>query len=234
MPAPPARIFPVALCLAYREYEAWFLAAASSLAGQRDLPADLADHPAPETPRGCKEWLSSRLPAGRGYSETDDQPAFTATFDLDRARTAAPSFDKCWREAESLFYHLAPAIPQFSLLYYRRPSETSAANSFPLFTPSCAFCGHSPVHRLRLRPFHLIFRLKLKKMIDRVALLTLRNIKQNLFWAFAYNIAGLPIAAGVLFPFTGWLLNPMFAGAAMSLSSITVVANALRLRSVRL
>jgi Cu+-exporting ATPase len=59
---------------------------------------------------------------------------------------------------------------------------------------------------------------------------TLRNIKQNLFWAFAYNLAGLPIAAGVLFPFTGLLLNPMFAGVAMSLSSITVVANALRLR----
>ena len=63
---------------------------------------------------------------------------------------------------------------------------------------------------------------------------TLRNIKQNLFWAFAYNLAGLPIAAGALFPFTGWLLNPMFAGAAMSLSSITVVTNALRLRRVRL
>jgi len=62
----------------------------------------------------------------------------------------------------------------------------------------------------------------------------LRNIKQNLFWAFAYNTAGLPLAAGVLFPFTGWLLNPMFAGAAMSLSSITVVANALRLRHLRL
>ena len=62
----------------------------------------------------------------------------------------------------------------------------------------------------------------------------LRNIKQNLFWAFAYNVAGLPLAAGVLFPFTGWLLNPMFAGAAMSLSSISVVANALRLRRVRL
>ena len=63
---------------------------------------------------------------------------------------------------------------------------------------------------------------------------TLRNIRQNLFWAFAYNLAGLPIAAGVLFPFTGWLLNPMFAGVAMSLSSLTVVANALRLRSARL
>ena len=62
----------------------------------------------------------------------------------------------------------------------------------------------------------------------------LRNIRQNLFWAFAYNTAGLPLAAGLLYPFTGWLLNPMFAGAAMSLSSITVVANALRLRRVRL
>jgi P-type Cu+ transporter len=63
---------------------------------------------------------------------------------------------------------------------------------------------------------------------------TLRNIKQNLFWAFAYNTAGLPLAAGLLYPFTGWLLNPMFAGAAMSLSSISVVANALRLRHVKL
>jgi Cu+-exporting ATPase len=62
----------------------------------------------------------------------------------------------------------------------------------------------------------------------------MRNIRQNLFWAFAYNVAGLPLAAGALYPFTGWLLNPMFAGAAMSLSSISVVANALRLRRLRL
>ena len=62
----------------------------------------------------------------------------------------------------------------------------------------------------------------------------MRNIRQNLFWAFAYNTAGLPLAAGALFPFTGWLLSPMFAGAAMSLSSISVVANALRLRRVKL
>jgi Cu+-exporting ATPase len=63
---------------------------------------------------------------------------------------------------------------------------------------------------------------------------TLRNIKQNLFWAFAYNLAGLPLAAGAIFPFTGWLLSPMVAGVAMSLSSITVVSNALRLRHAKL
>ncbi|HEY0862510.1 MAG TPA: copper-translocating P-type ATPase [Lacunisphaera sp.] len=62
----------------------------------------------------------------------------------------------------------------------------------------------------------------------------MRNIRQNLFWAFAYNIAGLPLAAGAFFPFTGWLLSPMFAGAAMSLSSISVVTNALRLRRLKL
>ncbi len=62
----------------------------------------------------------------------------------------------------------------------------------------------------------------------------MRNIRQNLFWAFAYNAAGLPLAAGLLYPFTGWLLSPMFAGAAMSLSSISVVTNALRLRRLKL
>lgn len=62
---------------------------------------------------------------------------------------------------------------------------------------------------------------------------TLANIRQNLFFAFIYNILGIPIAAGALYPFTGWLLNPMLAGAAMALSSVSVVANALRLRHFR-
>lgn len=59
---------------------------------------------------------------------------------------------------------------------------------------------------------------------------TMRNIRQNLFFAFAYNVAGIPLAAGILFPFFGWLLNPIIAGAAMAFSSVSVVSNALRLR----
>ena len=60
------------------------------------------------------------------------------------------------------------------------------------------------------------------------------NIRQNLFFAFIYNAAGVPIAAGVLYPAFGILLSPIIAAAAMSLSSVSVVANALRLRSVKL
>ncbi|TFI54287.1 copper-translocating P-type ATPase [Mastigocladus laminosus UU774] len=62
---------------------------------------------------------------------------------------------------------------------------------------------------------------------------TIRNIRQNLFFAFIYNIAGIPIAAGILFPFFGWLLSPIIAGAAMAFSSVSVVTNALRLRNFR-
>jgi Cu+-exporting ATPase len=62
----------------------------------------------------------------------------------------------------------------------------------------------------------------------------MKNIRQNLFFAFLYNSLGIPLAAGVLYPFFGLLLSPMFAGAAMSLSSVSVVANALRLRRAKL
>jgi len=63
---------------------------------------------------------------------------------------------------------------------------------------------------------------------------TMKNIRQNLFFAFAYNVIGVPIAAGVLFPFIGLLLSPMIASAAMTFSSVSVIANALRLRRLRL
>jgi Cu+-exporting ATPase len=75
----------------------------------------------------------------------------------------------------------------------------------------------------------------LKGVLTAIALsrATIRNIQQNLFWAFAYNSILIPVAAGVLFPFFGILLNPIFAAAAMGLSSVTVVSNALRLRRFR-
>ncbi|EAP74964.1 cation transporting P-type ATPase [Roseovarius nubinhibens ISM] len=67
-----------------------------------------------------------------------------------------------------------------------------------------------------------------------LAVATIGNIRQNLFWAFAYNTLGVPLAAGVLYPVFGLLMSPMFAAAAMSLSSVSVIANALRLRRLRL
>jgi len=68
----------------------------------------------------------------------------------------------------------------------------------------------------------------------RLSRATMGNIRQNLFFAFVYNAAGVPIAAGVLYPFFGILLSPMLAAAAMSFSSVSVIANALRLKRVQL
>ncbi|HEY5277822.1 MAG TPA: heavy metal translocating P-type ATPase, partial [Coriobacteriia bacterium] len=72
----------------------------------------------------------------------------------------------------------------------------------------------------------------LRGLVTAIALsrATMRNIRQNLFWAFAYNVLLIPIAMGALYPFTGMLLDPIFAAASMALSSVTVVSNALRLR----
>ena len=73
----------------------------------------------------------------------------------------------------------------------------------------------------------LVKAIKLSKM-------TMRGIKQNLFWAFIYNIVGIPLAAGLFYPIFGWLLSPVFAGFAMAMSSVSVVLNSLRIKSKKL
>lgn len=74
---------------------------------------------------------------------------------------------------------------------------------------------------------------KLVKAI-RLSKLTMRGIKQNLFWAFIYNVVGIPLAAGVFYPIFGWVLNPIFAGFAMAMSSVSVVSNSLRIKAKKL
>ncbi len=74
---------------------------------------------------------------------------------------------------------------------------------------------------------------KLVKAI-RLSRFTMRGIKQNLFWAFAYNVVGIPLASGIFYPVFGWLLSPVFAGLAMALSSVSVVGNSLRLKTIKL
>jgi Cu2+-exporting ATPase/Cu+-exporting ATPase len=74
---------------------------------------------------------------------------------------------------------------------------------------------------------------KLVKAI-KLSKITMRGIKQNLFWAFIYNIVGIPLAAGALYPVFGWLLNPVFAGFAMAMSSVSVVSNSLRIKAKKL
>jgi hypothetical protein len=83
------------------EYEAWLMAAGDSLAGHRELDATVTAPSSPESLGDPKGWLSARMPAGRTYRETLDQPALTSVFDLVAARTA-PSFDKMWRDVISL------------------------------------------------------------------------------------------------------------------------------------
>ena len=88
---------PISVILAKKEFEAWFLAAAESLRGKKGLPNDLEPPEDPESIRGAKEWLSDRMLPSKSYTETTDQPALTAEFDMNIARTA-DSFDKCYRD----------------------------------------------------------------------------------------------------------------------------------------
>lgn len=88
--------------VAVREFEAWFLASAPSLAGRRGLPPTLQPPADPEAIRDAKGWLQERRVDGLAYSPTIDQPALAAVFDLHSARAGAPSFDKLWREVENL------------------------------------------------------------------------------------------------------------------------------------
>ena len=82
----------------------------------------------------------------------------------------------------------------------------------------------------------MLFRSDLRGIAKAIRLshATMRNIRQNLFFAFLYNALGIPVAAGVLYPFFGLLLSPIVAGAAMSFSSVSVIGNALRLRTLSL
>ena len=102
---------PIAVVLAKHEFEAWFLAAAESLRGQRGLKNDLHSPDNPEAIRGAKEWLSQRMEDSRTYRETQDQPALAALFDIEQARNA-DSFDKCYRDIVRLLSELRDITDQ--------------------------------------------------------------------------------------------------------------------------
>lgn len=91
----------IRVVLAKMEYEAWFLAAAESIAGKRGIEAGIAAPDDPESISDAKGWISARMTRGQSYRETLDQPALTAVFDLPTARRA-PSFDKMWRDVGEL------------------------------------------------------------------------------------------------------------------------------------
>ena len=88
---------PIAVVIAKNEFEAWFLAAAESLRGQRGLKNDIHTPSDPEAVRDAKGWLDRRMENNESYSETTDQPALAALFDIEQARQA-DSFDKCYRD----------------------------------------------------------------------------------------------------------------------------------------
>ena len=96
---------PIAVVLAKHEFEAWFLAAAESLQGQRGLKNELHSPDNPEAIRGAKEWLRQQMQTGKTYRSRRDQPALTALFDIEQARQA-DSFDKCYRDITRLLDEL--------------------------------------------------------------------------------------------------------------------------------
>ena len=96
---------PIAVVFAKHEFESWFLATGESLRGKRGLERDISPPDNPEAIRGAKEWLRRRMQKGKTYSETRDQAALAALFDIDQARKA-DSFDKCYRDIVRLLEEL--------------------------------------------------------------------------------------------------------------------------------
>jgi len=94
---------PIGVVLAKHEFEAWFLAAIESLSGRRGLRENLAPVEQPESVSGAKEFLTRNMQGSSAYSETLDQPALAAVFDIELARKRSDSFDKCCREVQRLF-----------------------------------------------------------------------------------------------------------------------------------
>ncbi len=102
---------PIGMVLAKHEFEAWFLAAIESLSGNRGLPDTASAPPDPESVRDAKGYLRKLMTGGRTYSETVDQPALAARFDMQLARQRSVSFDKCWRELKRLFDTVSQQTP---------------------------------------------------------------------------------------------------------------------------